>query len=272
MPEGTPHLKAVSFVEPASSPAGGAELAELFDLDYGDFEDDLPFYQGLARRCERPLLELGAGTGRVALRLARAGFEVWGIDISEAMLARARFKAARERLDRLHLSLGDMRDFALVQSFDLVYAAFGTFHHLLTPEDQLSCLRCAARHLAPGGLFVCDLRPFWHESWEPGTSTPLVHDWTRPLPDTGETVTKLRAVRADRARQLQHETHFYDRVAPDGSTRRLLTTVDLRFSTRYEVEFLLRDAGLRLDQVFGDYDLSAYDEWSEYMIAVAVKP
>src|SRR3990172_5166119 len=97
-----------------------AELAELFDLDYGDFTDDLSFYEQLARRGEGPVLELGVGAGRVAVHLARAGSEVWGIDSSEAMLARARCKAGPELAERLHLAPGDMRDFELGRRFDLV--------------------------------------------------------------------------------------------------------------------------------------------------------
>lgn len=256
----------------ADASAAARELAELLELDYGEFGDDLLFYESLARRSDGPLLELGVGAGRGALPLARAGHEVWGIDTSAAMLERARCKAGPAEQERLHLSLGDMREFDLGRSFELVYAAFGTFHHLLTPDDQLSCLRCVERHLSPGGLFVCDLRPFWHEAWDPGTSAPLLHDWTRTLSSTGETVTKLRAIRADGARQLMHETHFYDRLAPDGTTRRVMATVDLRFTTRYEMEGLLRDAGLVLDEIYGDFDLAPFDEGSEYMITIARKP
>src|SRR3990172_922944 len=135
------------------------DLAELFDLDYSDFTDDLPFYENLARRSDGPILELGVGTGRVAIHLAHARFEVWGIDVSDEMLARARCKA--DLVGRLRLLSGDMRDFELERTFDLIFAAFGTFHHLLTPEDQLACLSCIRRHLAPGGLFVCDQRPWW---------------------------------------------------------------------------------------------------------------
>ncbi len=248
------------------------DLPELFDLDYGDFADDLPFYENLARRSEGPVLELGVGTGRVAIPLARAGFEVWGIDASEAMLARARCKAGPALAERLHLLAGDMRDFQLDREFDLVFAGLGTFHHLLTPDDQLACLRCVQRHLAPGGLFVCDLRPFFHNDWERGTSVPLLHDWTRLLPNTGESVMKLRSVRTDPAEQVQHETHIYDRLSADGTFRRIITMVDLRFTTRYEMEGLLRAAGLELDQVYGDFDLAPYDEASEYMITVARRP
>jgi SAM-dependent methyltransferase len=248
------------------------DLPELFDLDYGDFAGDLPFYENLARRSDGPILELGIGTGRIAVPLARAGYEVWGIDSSEAVLARARCKAGAPLVERLHLLPGDMRDFQLDRQFDLVFAGLGTFHHLLTTDDQLACLRCVERHLTPGGLFVCDLRPLFPNEWQSGDSVPLLHDWTRVLPSTGETVIKLRSVRADRAAQVQHELHIYDIVSNDGAVRRVTAEVDLRFSTRYEMEGLLREAGLKLDQVYGDFDLAPYDEASEYMITVVRKP
>jgi SAM-dependent methyltransferase len=244
------------------------DLPELLDLDYGGYEADLPLYEDLARACDGPVLELGAGTGRVALRLARAGHEVWGIDIDEASLARARCKAGAEALQ---LVQGDIRDFDLGRTFELVFAAFGTFHHLLTPADQLACLRCVERHLAPGGRFVCDLLPLLAANWEPGASTPLLHDWTRPLPRTGELVSKLRAVRIDRANQLQHEEHHYDRLLPGGSVHRTVARVDLRFTSRYEMEGLLEQAGLRLEQLYGGYDLSPFEDESESMITFATK-
>jgi SAM-dependent methyltransferase len=256
----------------AAAPDREALLAELFELDVADVDDDLPFYEELARACDGPLLELGAGAGRGADPLARAGFEVWGIDTSDAMLARARCNAGPDVGDRLHLVRADMRNFDLDRRFDLVFAAFGTFHHLLTPEDQLACLRSVERHLAPGGLFACDVRPLWRADWEEGTSVPLLHDWTRVLPSTGETVTKLRSVRADRAHQIQHETHIYDCLSPDGALRRIATTLDLRFTTRYELAALLRAAGLRPEQMYGDFDLSPFDDTSELMITVARKP
>ena len=245
------------------------ELAQLFDLDYGHFADDLPFYEQLARRCEGPILELGVGTGRVAIPLASAGFEVWGIDLSEAMLARARAKA--EAALEARLRSGDMRDFDLDQKFDLIFAGLGAFHHLLTPDDQAACLRCVQHHLAPGGLFVCDLRPLFHNDWEAGDSVPLYHEWTRVLPGSGETVMKFRSATIDRARQLRHETHMFDRLSADGAVRRVVTAIDLRFTSRYEMEGLLRDAELEPDQMYGDFDLAPYDDMSEYMITIARK-
>ena len=245
------------------------DLPELFDLDYGEVADDLPFFESLAQRCERPILELGVGAGRVAIPLARAGFVVWGIDVSDAMLDYARGIAGE--LPTLHLIAGDMSDFQLDERFDLIFAGLGGFHHLLSPDDQLGCLRCVERHLAPGGLFVCDLRPLLWEDWDSGESTPLLHDWTRQLP-TGETVVKFRSVHADLERQIKRDTSIYDRVSDDGTVRRVVSEVDLRFTTRYEMEGLVRDAGLELDRMYGEYDLSPYDENSEYLITVARKP
>ncbi len=248
------------------------DLPELFDLDCGGFADDFPLYENLARRCEGPILELGVGTGRVAIPLAHAGFEVWGIDSSDQMLARARRKADSSLADKLHLLAGDMRDFDLGRQFDLIFAGLGGFHHLLAYEDQIACLRRVQHHLAPGGLFACDQRPLYHSDWDTGTSTPLFHDWTRVLPSTGESVIKLRSVHVDRTRQIQHETHIFDRLSADGTLHRLTAKVDLRFNTRYEMEGLLREAGLELDRFYGDFDLSPCDDYSEYLITVARKP
>jgi hypothetical protein len=82
-------------------------------------------------------------------------------------------------------------------------------------------------------------------------------------------VTKLRAVLPDRAAQVQHETHIYDCLSGDGTLRRVTREVDLRFTSRYEMEALLRLAGLELDGMYGDYDLTPYNDASEYMITVA---
>jgi SAM-dependent methyltransferase len=244
------------------------ELAELADLDYGDFALELPFYESLARRTGGPVLELGVGTGRVALHLANAGYDVCGIDNNEARLDRARCKTAEPR--NIELVSADMRSFGLGRSFALICAGYGAFHHLLTPDDQLACLRCVERHLTTDGLFVFDLRAIFATEWDTGESVPLLHDWTRLLPN-GESVTKLRSIQVDRAAQLQHETHIYDRVATDGSLRRVTAAVDLRFSTRYEIGALLREAGLEVEQTYGDFDLAPYDGDSELMITIARK-
>jgi hypothetical protein len=96
-----------------------------------------------------------------------------------------------------------------------------------------------------------------------------LHDWTKVLPRTREKVTKLRAVRPDKAGQIQRELHIYDIEAADGAVRRITQEVDLRFTSRYEMEALLREAGLVLEQSYGDYDLTPYTETSESLITLA---
>ena len=241
-------------------------LPELFDLEHGGDADDFPLYEQLARRLDGPVLELGVGTGRLAIPLARAGLEVWGVDSSEPMLERARCTAGD--LPGLRLEAGDIRDFALGARFGLIFAGMGTFHHLLTRDDQLACLRAVQRHLAPDGRFACDLRPFLYNDWDRGASAVVFHDWTRSL-DSGETVIKLRSVHVDPAEQLQHETHIYDVVDEAGTMRRVMTEIDLRFLTRYEMEGVLHESGLTPDGCYGDYDLTPFDETSEYMITIA---
>ena len=245
------------------------ELPRLLDLDWEGFVLDLPFYQNLAERSNSPVLELGVGTGRAAIPLARSGLDVWGLDISEPLLERARCNAGPELAERLTLLTRDMRDFDLDRQFGLIFVGFGGFHHLLTPAEQVACLRCVRRHLAPDGRFVCDLRALSASDWETGESVPLLHDWTRVLPETGETVIKLRSVRAEPARQVQRELHLYDVISNEGVTRRIVNEVDLRFTTPYEMEGLLGEAGLQLDQLYGDYDLEPYNDASEYLITIA---
>ena len=137
-----------------------AELAELYDAVYADCAD-IAFWQTVVPAVNAgPLLELGCGTGRVLLPLARTGHEVVGIDLSEPMLARGRTKLKEEPpvvRGRVTLLEGDMTSFDLGRRFAQIYCAFGSFHHLRTVEEQLACLERCRTHLLPGGTLVLDL-------------------------------------------------------------------------------------------------------------------
>ena len=78
-----------------------AAMADLYDLAYGDYVEDIDFYENLARATDGPVLELGVGTGRVAIPLAQAGHDVVGVDQSASMLVRARENLAAVRLRRV---------------------------------------------------------------------------------------------------------------------------------------------------------------------------
>src|SRR5512147_1515832 len=118
-------------------------FAELYDLFYADFEDDLAMYAGFAERAGGSILEIGSGTGRVTLALAEAGHTVVGLELSDAMRAVAQRKANRAQLtDRAEFVPGDMRRFQLDRHFGLISAPLNTFLHNLTLDDQLATLAC----------------------------------------------------------------------------------------------------------------------------------
>jgi SAM-dependent methyltransferase len=247
-------------------------IAEYYDLDLAGYEEDVGIYENLGRRHDLPILELGVGTGRVAIPLRRAGLHVVGIDHSEAMLAVARRKLEALRPQSLAANLRllkeDMTNFELGESFGLIFCALGGFMHLCSQDDQVRALEGARRHLASDGLLVIDLPAFEPQEWEPGVQ-PLTLVWTRKDTARDTLVSKFHNCQADPARQVQHVTHIYEEWGPQGSLRRRLVTFELRYVHRHEMELLLSRAGLQTRDLYGTYDLSPHDLHSPRMIFVA---
>jgi SAM-dependent methyltransferase len=125
-------------------------VAELFEPDV--VEPVVDFLAGLAGGGRA--LELGIGTGRIALPLARRGVPVHGIDLSRAMLARLREKPGG---DGIEVTIGDFATTAVEGTFSLAYLVFNTIGNLTTQSAQVACFRNVAAHLAPGGCFVIEL-------------------------------------------------------------------------------------------------------------------
>src|SRR3954451_10532737 len=116
--------------------------------------DDVPFYVGLAREADGPLVELAVGTGRVAIPVAQAtGRRVVGIDSSSAMLAQARLRAAEEGVE-LDLREGDIRDLELEEPAALIYCPGRSLLHLPTWVDRRRCFERVAASLRPNGRFA----------------------------------------------------------------------------------------------------------------------
>lgn len=244
-------------------------FARFYDLDYEPFQDDVALYLGFAERTGGPLLELGCGTGRLALPLAEAGFEVTGVDMSPRMLDVARAKVEAAGLgDRITLLEADMRDVQLPQQYRLAFIAINSFMHLTTTEDQMAALQTWRRLLLPGGLLVIDVdNPDPRHLLEADGRLDLQGRWFDP--ETGATVLKHMSRTLDAARQLQHVLFIYDEVFPDGQMRRTLAPFQARYLYRFEGELLLDKAGFTPERVYGSYDLDPYGSDSERMIFVA---
>ena len=136
--------------------------AKHYDAAYSVKEDlvDRDFYLDLAREYGGPVLELGCGTGRIALPLARQGIDVTGMDASRAMLEVLRAKLADEPAAvkrRVRVVEGDFRALCLADQYPLVVIPFRPMQHMYTTEDQLAALRNAGRHLADGGVLAFDV-------------------------------------------------------------------------------------------------------------------
>ncbi|MFZ2488186.1 MAG: class I SAM-dependent methyltransferase [Anaerolineae bacterium] len=244
-------------------------FARFYDLDYEPFQDDVALYLGFAEHMGGPLLELGCGTGRLLLPLARAGFEITGVDMSPRMLdvARAKVEAAR-LMEQVTLVEGDMRRLTLEGQYQLAFIAINSFMHLTTLADQLSALRSWRKLLAPGGLLVIDVdNPDPRHLLEADGRIDLTSQWFDP--ETGATVLKQMSRTLDAARQLQNVLFIYDEIFPDGQARRTLAPFQARYLYRYEGELLLDKAGFTPENVYGSYDLDPYSSESERMIFVA---
>lgn len=247
------------------------QLAPFYDLGMQDFDEDVDLYAELARRADGPVLELGCGSGRVALALAQMGRRVIGIDRSAAMLDLARVKAASGPDLPLSLLRADMRDFALDLHFGLIAIPLDSFLHLRGRASQLACLRRVREHLAPGGLLVLDLAgpasAGW-EDWSPGVR-PLVLAWSLPRPD-GVRINKYSSFSADASDQTHQVTEIYERLDAHGGVRRWLVEYALRYVFPAELELLLDAAGLNPEARYGDYGLSPFLADSPRQIVVAV--
>jgi SAM-dependent methyltransferase len=136
----------------------GERVAERYDETSADMFDParvdpvVEFLAGLASG--GPALELGIGTGRIALPLAKRGIRVHGIDLSEAMVAQLRRKPGA---DRIGVTIGDFATATVEERFSVAYLVFNTIMNLTSQDEQVACFRNVAAHLQPGGCFVIEV-------------------------------------------------------------------------------------------------------------------
>jgi SAM-dependent methyltransferase len=251
--------------------------AGYYDYTYRARRDDIAFYRRLARQHGGPVLEVGGGSGRVAIPLVQDGANVTVLDASRPMLARARESAdalldatARKRLKLVH---GDMREFALRRRYPLVIAPFNVLLHLYEPAEFASCFRAVARHLAPGGRFVFDVRvPDVREL----ARDPDRRYKARPFrhPTYGHRVEYSEQFRYDALKQVQHVTI---RFAPEPGTGapRGSRPVEVLLTQRQifpnEMRALLALGGLQLAGRYGDFTGRPLDAGDPQEIVVARK-
>lgn len=157
----------------------------LFGWDYEHFNPlmnkEIAWYTKFAQKTGGPILELACGTARLLISLAKAGYNIDGIDLSTDMLEQAGKRILRlspEIRSRIKLHKMDMSDFRLDCQYALIILADNSFGQLKTKEQQLSCLKCTCHHLEPGGIFLMAVRRFEPKRFAHG---PIDMSWSDPL-------------------------------------------------------------------------------------------
>jgi SAM-dependent methyltransferase len=230
--------------------------AALYDYEYRRRRADLAFYRELANRRlgnRGRILELGAGSGRITIPLARAGYDVVAIDSSRPMLdkLRSRVKALPGSVARrITVVEGDLRTFSVPGTFPLAIAVFNVLEHLYTRVELDACLRCVRAQLAPDGAFAFDVQ------------LPDL-DWL--LRDPTKRWARTRFTDPTTQRQMFYSTnHDYDPVGQIALIRLYYEPVDgkgpttiVKLSQRKyfpaELEALVAHAGLRVVERYGDF-------------------
>jgi ubiquinone/menaquinone biosynthesis C-methylase UbiE len=227
-------------------------IAHLYDPWSASVTEDIDFYASLAVDAGSPVVELGVGTGRIAVPTALAGVQVIGVDRSAGMLRMCREAAERAGVgELLDLREGDLRDPPVTERVRLVTCPFRAYLHLTTGEDRLQALRAAYRLLVPGGRLVFDI-------FEPSDED----------------------VESTHARWLEREPGIFERADWDLRTRTLTlslrsgddaSTMALAWLSPPEWRILLEQAGFAVEAHYGWFDRRPW-QGGEDSVWVAVRP
>jgi len=238
---------------------GGGPSVEFYDAQgFGTagspMDGDVAFYLAQARRTRGPILELACGTGRIAIPLARAGFEVTGLDRAPAMLAIARGKLRAEPVPGLRFVRGNMTRFSLPQRFGLVLVAFRSFQHLLTVREQRACLEHVRRHLSPKGRLIVNLFDPRLDLCLPDTAGISLMRSTIHDEATGRDVSvEVTDRRNDPLTQTFSERWRWTVRRRGRVVRRFEDVLRLRWTYRHEMRHLFALTGYRVVAEYSDF-------------------
>jgi SAM-dependent methyltransferase len=229
----------------------GERIASIYDQWYGSFDEASIITLAELARGGRAL-ELGIGTGRIALPLASRGVEVHGIDTSPAMVAQLRAKPGGESIP---VTLGDFAGIPVEGEFALIYIPFTTFFALPSQDEQVRCFENVARHLTADGVFVMEV---------------FVPDLTRYARGQCVSVMGISTdqVRIDVAQHdaLEQRVTAQHVTISEGGIR--LYPVQIRYAWPGELDLMARLAGLRLRHRWSDWQRAPFTAQSQKNISV----
>ena len=277
------------MTEARDEPQPYDDWADIHDRVYAYLDYDLPFYLEQAKASGGPVLELGCGTGRVALAIADAGIDVVGVDISPRMIERAKAKAeAAGTAARTRFAVGDMADPEAVEAiaksaeqdsrqpnsgeFGMVCFPFRSFQSMLTVEDQREALENAVSHLRPGGLLALDVvSPDMEQLADRRDEAVAFHVRDVEQSD-GSTIVVWGQNMWNAVEQVNSARLIIEELDATGlMVRRLYRDFDLRYVFRWEMQHLLELSGFTVEAVYGDFEGGPVTDRSDDLVWVARK-
>jgi SAM-dependent methyltransferase len=247
-----------------------ASVARYYDAENTDKNDDIPFYLEVAQETDGPIVDVGSGTGRVMFPLARAGYDVHGIDNEPAMLDRARSLLDEEPglRSKLHFHLGDAKTYQMPVKFGLTLVPYNGLMHFLDQDSQIAVLRNLRSWTRDDGALVLDL-PNAGDVYATEDTDSIIFERTFMEPETGHLVMQQSVSTLDRTMQLLDVTWIYDEVGADGSLKRTFAPLRLYYYFYSEIRLLLALTGWEIETVFGDLDGSDFEDGAPRMVVVA---
>lgn len=249
-------------------------LSRYYDIIHASLTADREFILGLAQGTGGPLLELGCGTGRLLLPLARAGFLVTGVDNSPEMLAIARTHLSQEDQDvqqRVTLVEADITKSAVPlaeKRFLLILVPYNTLLHFQSVEIR-KLLQSTAKHLDRGGrLFIDVINPFLVDDLANDPGPALEYEYIDP--QTGELIRQMSQSWLDTSEQCLHTRWTFEAgTGEQQDTSGLSIDIDYWYQYPHQLEMILRQSGFRIEQMMGNYDRSPFMENSERLLIIA---
>jgi len=244
-----------------------ADIAETCDWTQGA-SDDLPFYLSLAQNAKGPILEMGAGTGRLTIPLAELGKKLYALESSETMLARARKKwEAKGNGSHLVFVHGDLGRESFDEPFDLILAPARALEHVLSDQERRDAFAACARHLCPSGVFAL------HVFGPPQDKNPALPEKSRFIGPTEEHGLLRFSWREELDLATQTRTQYSKVVEVDGQQRTWEhAPVLLRWYTREMLDAFGEQAGLKVEGRYRNFRSEPYEKWSLHMVWVYRKP
>lgn len=242
------------------------QWANLYDKVYDDVKCDIPFYLDQASNINGSVLELGCGTGRVTIPMAEMGIDVTGVDISPAMVCKLKEKAANSGVI-LKSHVMDMRHLRLDQNYQLVVIPYRGFQSLMDVEGQEKCLNSIHRHIEHGSKVIVDMFVPSRELFD------QYDDISYQVKEISNCASRVVSTVWHRSNFNRHnqtiETCLKIESIAGGIIRESkYIDFNLRYLYRHEAEYLFKNCGFRVNELYGGFTGQPFDESSTDMVWV----